>query len=87
MTTQNREMNMEEQLIQMDKVGIIAANKGDSKLQRELFSKIKSITAFKYDGLLIEGEICEIVTRYCRLNPSKKFRTWLIDENLVMFYF
>jgi len=35
---------------------------------------------FQYDDLIIEGLKVEIVKRYIKLNPSKKFRIWLIDN-------
>jgi len=36
---------------------------------------------FTFDDLLIKGERVAVIKNYVSQNPSKKFRTWLIDNN------
>lgn len=56
----------------------------DIEKLEELRDKCNVICAFKYDGLLVKGLVTEVIRRYLKENPSKKFRTWLIDKNLVI---
>ena len=51
---------------------------------RDLVIKCKDHNTFKFEGLLINGYRVDIVKAYVKENPSKKFRTWLIDKGLVL---
>jgi len=50
----------------------------------ELVNKCKDHYTFEFEGLLIDGEKVDIIKRYLKINPSKSFRTWLIDFELVI---
>ena len=56
----------------------------DIEKYNELRFKCKSLEVFTYDDLLINGTPAQLITNYLKMNPSKKFRTWLIDEGLVI---
>ena len=49
-----------------------------------LTKRCKEHNTFEYDGLLVDGYHVDIAKRYVLENPSKKFRTWIIDEDLVI---
>ena len=50
----------------------------------ELTSLCKEHSTFEFEGLLIDGYTVDTVKMYVDSNPSKKFRTWLVDKNLVL---
>lgn len=50
----------------------------------ELVRLCEDVYTFRFDGLLILGYKVDIVKEYLELNPSKKFRTWLIDRGFVI---
>ena len=66
---------------EIDRLGILTS--GDAKAQKTLLGISKEVEAFEYDGLIVKGNRLEIITRYCRLNPLKKFRVWLIDNCVI----
>ncbi len=49
-----------------------------------LLSLTKEVHCFEFEGLLILGCRVEIIKKYFKEKPSSKFRTWLIDNNLVL---
>lgn len=51
----------------------------DTKRIFDLLNLCKEVECFKFDDLLIFGNRVSIVKQYMKENPSKPFRTWLID--------
>ena len=49
-----------------------------------LINLCKDYQTFVFLNLIIKGNRIAVVKRYEKENPSKKFRTWLIDSNLVV---
>lgn len=45
-----------------------------------LLDECKKVEAFEFDGILFLGETTEVVKRYVKLSPSKKFFIWLQDN-------
>lgn len=58
----------------------------DSEYEKlfELQAKCKKYYCFEFDGLLVDGYMVDVTKTYVKINPSKEFRTWLIDCNLVI---
>jgi len=56
----------------------------DVEKYNNLRNQCKEIQIFVYDGLLIKGYPSHVITDYLNENPSKKFRTWLIDNDLLI---
>jgi len=44
----------------------------------------KEYLCFEFDGLLIKGNVANVMKQYVIENPSKKLRTWLIDNDYVV---
>lgn len=51
---------------------------------RKLHLLTKEFPCFEFDGMLIKGNVIEVIKKYLKENPSKKFRTWLLDNNFVI---
>ena len=37
---------------------------------------------FKFQDLIVNGDVKKVINNYLKDNPNKKFRTWIIDNNL-----
>ncbi len=69
-------------------------NGGISHLSpEEMYAKISEISVlcepdscFVFDNLLCYGHTVSTIKAYLKESPDKPFRTWLIDNNLVIDY-
>lgn len=50
------------------------------KRLRKLLPLCTEQNFFKFDDLLVIGISADVIKDYLNQNPSKKFRTWLIDN-------
>lgn len=50
----------------------------------QLISLCTDADIFVYDGMLVRGNKVTVTKEYVKLNPSKKFRIWLIDKGYVI---
>lgn len=44
----------------------------------------ETFPCFKFEGLLVEGDIVKRAKEFVSESPSKKFRTWIIDRKYVI---
>lgn len=58
----------------------------DAELERSLslLDSCAESHTFKFTNLLCNGIVVNVVKEYVTSNPSKKFRTWLIDNGHVI---